>query len=180
MLTPLELTGRARTHLEPFPELGCALHRKAGVALLAMRETASAQGIDLAVASGHRGIERQVAIWNGKFRGERPLLDRHGAELERVRLTDREAVDAILAWSALPGASRHHWGSDVDLIDRAAVPRDYRIELTTAEFAHGLFAQLSIDVLAEALAASSMDAREQVLARLPELYVRYVVSVDGP
>ena len=34
--------------------------------------------------------------------------------------------DAILLWSALPGASRHHWGTDFDVFDRAAVPPDYR------------------------------------------------------
>jgi len=224
MWTALELTGRARTHLEQYPELDCALHREVGAALLAMRDAARADGVELGVVSGHRSIERQVALWNGKFRGERRLLDRRGAELVRARLTDRQAVDAILAWSALPGASRHHWGTDVDLIDRAAMPPGYPVELTVDEFTQGRFARLarwlaahagrfgffrpyasdrggiqpepwhlsyarlavpalealSIDVLAQALAASSMDAREQVLARLPELYERYVVSVDPP
>jgi LAS superfamily LD-carboxypeptidase LdcB len=31
-------------------------------------------------------------------------------------------VFAILRWSALPGASRHHWGTDVDVFDRSALP----------------------------------------------------------
>jgi hypothetical protein len=26
-----------------------------------------------------------------------------------------------LTWSALPGGSRHHWGTDIDVYDRAAV-----------------------------------------------------------
>ncbi len=224
MLTALELTGRACTHLEPFPELGCALHPETGAALLALRAAARVQGIDLGIVSGHRDLGRQVALWNGKFRGERRLLDRRGAEIERARLGDREAVDAILAWSALPGASRHHWGSDVDVIDRAAVPPGYRVELTREEFSDGVFARLSrwlganaarfgffrpyardrggilpepwhlshagvaqpalaglsLERLAEAVAVSSMDAREQVLARIPELSARYVVAVDAP
>jgi LAS superfamily LD-carboxypeptidase LdcB len=49
-----------------------------------------------------------------------------------------------LLWSALPGASRHHWGTDVDLIDRRAIPPDYRVELTREEFAPaGPFAPLA-------------------------------------
>ena len=38
-------------------------------------------------------------------------------------------------WSALPGASRHHWGTDVDLIDARAVAPDYRVQLLPEEYA---------------------------------------------
>ena len=48
-----------------------------------------------------------------------------------------ERVDAILLWSALPGASRHHWGTDVDLIDARAIEPGYRVRLTRDEFAAG-------------------------------------------
>jgi LAS superfamily LD-carboxypeptidase LdcB len=51
-----------------------------------------------------------------------------------LRLDDAERVRAILIWSALPGASRHHWGTDFDVIDRAAVAPDYRPQLTVEEF----------------------------------------------
>ena len=30
-------------------------------------------------------------------------------------------IETILLWSALPGGSRHHWGTDVDVFDAAAV-----------------------------------------------------------
>jgi LAS superfamily LD-carboxypeptidase LdcB len=50
---------------------------------------------------------------------------------------------AILTWSALPGASRHHWGTDLDLID-AATPPGRQAALTATEFAPGgPFAALS-------------------------------------
>jgi LAS superfamily LD-carboxypeptidase LdcB len=63
--------------------------------------------------------------------------------LEAKQLAPAERVAAILHWSALPGASRHHWGTDLDLIDRKAVDADYRVELTAAEFAPpGPFAPL--------------------------------------
>ena len=30
-------------------------------------------------------------------------------------------MHAILLWSALPGASRHHWGTDLDVFDKRSV-----------------------------------------------------------
>ena len=55
-----------------------------------------------------------------------------------------ERVDAILAWSAIPGGSRHHWGSDVDVIDAAAMPDGYQVQLQPAEYApDGVFARLA-------------------------------------
>jgi LAS superfamily LD-carboxypeptidase LdcB len=52
-------------------------------------------------------------------------------------LSPAERIEAILLWSALPGASRHHWGTDVDLIDRHATQPDFRPQLTPEEFAPG-------------------------------------------
>jgi len=42
-----------------------------------------------------------------------------------------------LRWSALPGASRHHWGSDMDIWDSAAVSDDYQLQLSPDEYAVG-------------------------------------------
>ncbi|MFV0278041.1 MAG: M15 family metallopeptidase, partial [Parahaliea sp.] len=36
-----------------------------------------------------------------------------------------------------PGTSRHHWGTDLDVFDAAAVSRDYALQLTPAEAAPG-------------------------------------------
>ena len=33
-------------------------------------------------------------------------------------MTEADIVEAILVWSALPGASRHHWGTEIDVYDR--------------------------------------------------------------
>ena len=70
-LTRLELTGRARTHVQEVAELGCVLHPQAAIALLALRHAARRDGIDLQAVSGFRDFERQLAIWNGKFSGAR-------------------------------------------------------------------------------------------------------------
>jgi LAS superfamily LD-carboxypeptidase LdcB len=111
---------------------------------LNLRRAALQDGIDLVPVSSFRDFARQLAIWNGKFSGERPLLDAAGQAIDPLSLSPAERVAAILRWSALPGASRHHWGTDVDLVDRKATPPDYRIRLTPEEFiAPGPFAALA-------------------------------------
>jgi LAS superfamily LD-carboxypeptidase LdcB len=65
------------------------------------------------------------------------MNDADGVPVTAASLTPDERVDAILLWSALPGASRHHWGTDVDLIDRNAVSNGYQAQLVAAEFAGG-------------------------------------------
>jgi LAS superfamily LD-carboxypeptidase LdcB len=225
MLNSLELTGRSDTHVLAVPELRCTLERQTVSGAVALVAAARADGMDLAIVSSYRDFDRQVGIWNGKFRGERPLLDRTGVPIDPAALDDDGRVDAILLWSALPGASRHHWGTDIDVVDRSAVPAGYQPQLTQAEFAptgpfarlndwlaknmlrFGFFRPYSTDrggvqpepwhlsfapvasralagltqaVLADAVFGSRMAGRERVLARLPELYERFVRGIDPP
>jgi LAS superfamily LD-carboxypeptidase LdcB len=225
MFNSLELTGRSSTHVREVPELNCTLHGAAVQAALEMREAARACGIELAIVSSFRDFDRQLAIWNAKFSGERPLLDRAGRALRPAELSASALVDAILIWSALPGASRHHWGTDMDVIDRAAVSADYRAQLVPSEYegsgpfaklnawlaqhmasfgffrpyttdrggvqpepwhlsfapvAQAALAGLTPEVLRAALATSGLYGRETVLARLPQIYARYVSAIDPP
>ena len=39
-----------------------------------------------------------------------------------------------MRWSAIPGSSRHHWGTDLDVYDAAAVTPDYQVQLTPQEW----------------------------------------------
>ena len=137
-MNALELTGRARTHVVDVPDLHCTIHRDVVTPLRDLSRAAWAEaGIELAAVSAFRDFERQRAIWNAKWRGERVLLDRTGRPLEAVTLDPDARIDAILAWSALPGASRHHWGTDIDVIDRAAMTQGYRAQLIPQEYAPG-------------------------------------------
>jgi LAS superfamily LD-carboxypeptidase LdcB len=133
----LELTGRSRTHIEQLDDLRVALHRAAVAPFLALREAAAREGIDIRPYSGFRDFDAQVAIWNRKFRGERPLYDRNGSVRDHASLDAEQLVDAILVWSAVPGASRHHWGSEIDVFDAAAMPEGYRVQLLPEEYASG-------------------------------------------
>lgn len=133
MLNELELTGRARTHVVQRDDLGAALHPALIEPFLALREAAAREGIELAVCSGFRDFEAQCRIWNMKYRGERPCYDARGNILDHATLVAGGMIDAILGWSALPGASRHHWGCEIDVIDRAGLPADYRVRLLPDE-----------------------------------------------
>src|SRR5262249_52799990 len=122
LLNPAQLTGRTRGHVRDWQELQCSLHPETARAFVALSAAAREAGLGPAAASGFRDFDRQRAIWNDKYAGRRPLLDRSGLPLDPRVMTDPEIVEAILHWSALPGASRHHWGTEIDVIDRAALP----------------------------------------------------------
>jgi len=87
--------------------------------------------------SSFRDFDRQLLIWNAKARGERELLDRQGRPLDPRALGEEQLVDAILAWSALPGASRHHWGTEIDVVDGRVLPEGERAPLLVAEYGPG-------------------------------------------
>jgi len=136
-----EVTGQSRGHLREVEHLPaparCFLHRDVVGPYLAMRAAAAIDGIDLVAFSGFRDFERQLAIWNGKFRGERPVQDRAGQPFDIRTRSPIDRVNAILWWSALPGASRHHWGTDFDVMDAAALPVGYQLQAVPAEYQRG-------------------------------------------
>jgi len=139
-----QLTGRDRGHLVELEAPRCALHRFAVRPFLALREAAARAGFDLVPVSSFRDFDRQRAIWNAKFRGERPALDRRGRRVDLAPLDARARVEAILLWSALPGMSRHHWGSDIDVADGCALARGHVPKLEAWEYRRGgPFAALS-------------------------------------
>jgi LAS superfamily LD-carboxypeptidase LdcB len=132
-----ELTGRARTHIVELPDGSGAVHHHVKTAFESMRRAAATDGFELVAESSFRDFDRQLAIWNDKYSGKRPMFDAAGRPLDVHSLTPAHRITEILRWSALPGASRHHWGTDLDLIDRKAIPPDYRVQLLPAEFAGG-------------------------------------------
>lgn len=143
-MNPLELTGRTRSHIEQLEDPRVALHREVVEPFLALRAAAAKEGIDITPSSAFRDFRSQAEIWNRKFRGERPLYDRAGNPREHASLNEEQIVEAILVWSAVPGASRHHWGSEIDVYDRAAMPEGYRVKLLPEEYVPGgVFARLA-------------------------------------
>lgn len=80
---------------------------------------AQKNGIDFAVASAYRSYERQLLIWNEKVQGKRPIRDAQDNIINIQKLNETELLNAILIWSHIPGVSRHHWGTDLDVFDAA-------------------------------------------------------------
>jgi len=138
------LTGRDRDHVVTVAEPACMLHPAAASALKRMRRAAARSGIDLTPASSYRDFATQVRIWNEKWTGRRALLDPAGRPIEAARLGPARRVAAILVWSAPPGGSRHHWGTEIDVYDRAALAPGARLGLVPEEYApEGPFARLT-------------------------------------
>jgi LAS superfamily LD-carboxypeptidase LdcB len=136
-VTADELTGQARTHIATLTDPHCMLHAQVVQPFLNLRRAANSDGFDLQPLSSFRDFARQLEIWNGKFSGERPMYDGSGMQLEAATLAPFERITAILLWSALPGASRHHWGTDLDLIDGRANASGFKDKLMPATFAPG-------------------------------------------
>lgn len=112
---------------------GGRLHPQVVDALQPLVVAAEQAGFQPAVASGYRNFERQLAIFNAKARGQRALLDEQGQPLVAGHLSDEQRLAAILRWSALPGLSRHHWGTDLDIYDAGVCVDGYQLQLTQAE-----------------------------------------------
>jgi LAS superfamily LD-carboxypeptidase LdcB len=133
MLNEFEVTGRARTHVEQVLEPRFAAQPGVVRAFLAMRTAAAADGFDLQPFSTFRDYDTQLRIWNNKFTGKRPLYDRQGQVRDRAAMSPPDIVECILNWSALPGGSRHHWGTDIDVVDGRAMPPGYSPKLLPEE-----------------------------------------------
>ena len=72
-----------------------------------MEAAAKRDGIYLKIVSAYRGFERQKLIWNNKY--EKYTND--------FSLEPEKAISEIIRFSTVPGTSRHHWGTDIDIID---------------------------------------------------------------
>ena len=138
-----EWTGRARSHVRQYSQPRFAARPEVADAFLALREAALDDGINLLPAASWRPFEAQLKIWNRKFSGEATLYDIDGNPRERAGMTLEDVVWGILGWSGFPGATRRHWGTDIDVFDRAALPVGQKPRLLPQEVApDGVFAPL--------------------------------------
>ncbi|MEP1445122.1 MAG: M15 family metallopeptidase [Paraglaciecola sp.] len=114
------------------------------VAFKHMQAAAAQDKVDLQIVSSYRGFQRQLQIWNNKWSGNTTLLDANENTLNAATLTDLEKLQTILTWSALPGASRHHWGTDIDVYDKKSVEsRQHKFQLVCSEYDNGPCTELN-------------------------------------
>ncbi len=91
---------------------GMFMHREAYAAFLDMHRAASGAGVDLVIVSAMRTFAHQKRIWENKWNGRQVLF---GGILATSIGDPVERSREILRFSAMPGTSRHHWGTDIDL-----------------------------------------------------------------
>jgi len=85
---------------------GLFLQREAYAAFKKMANAARQEGVTLTIISATRTFNHQKNIWEKKWINL----------LTQVKEPKDRALK-ILEYSAMPGASRHHWGTDIDLND---------------------------------------------------------------
>lgn len=76
-------------------------------AFLRMQQAAKESGIHIDIVSAYRNYDRQQYIWNKKFK-----------KYLSKGLSKKEAANKIIEYSTYPGTSRHHWGTDIDIIQK--------------------------------------------------------------
>ena len=132
-----ELTGQTTGHLV-WEELDQTyIHKDVSAKFQILKKLASNEGFSLGVVSGFRSFDLQKSIIEKKVSGERPILDDSGQIKKVEELSQSELLFSILRWSALPGLSRHHWGTDFDIYDKESIPKNYSIQLTPDEYENG-------------------------------------------
>jgi LAS superfamily LD-carboxypeptidase LdcB len=142
------ITGSTDTHLVSIDQgqddsVNQLIHKQVLTPFLDLQEAAKNAGFAIKICSAYRSFDRQLLIWNGKASGMRPVMDPFGKPINIQALSPWQKIQAILRWSALPGASRHHWGTDFDIFDAKAMPEGYKIQLTPEEVqGDGLFAPM--------------------------------------
>lgn len=92
---------------------GMVMRAEAYADYVRMYEAAARDGIDLIIRSATRNHDYQKGIWERKWTGATILSDGTNAAVDISDDTSR--ARKILQYSSMPGTSRHHWGTDIDL-----------------------------------------------------------------
>ncbi|MDP8080162.1 M15 family metallopeptidase [Phocoenobacter skyensis] len=141
------LTGKSKAHLVSLPHTPSNHHflqQEVINAFLALQQRAKKAGFNLQPASTFRNFERQKGIWNAKFNGTRKVHDDNSEPLDLSQMNEWQKCQAILRWSAVAGASRHHWGTEIDVFDPDLLPSNQSLQLEPWEYqAGGYFAEFA-------------------------------------
>ncbi len=88
-----------------FARANVYLQKETYAAFLKMRKAALQEGIELYIISGTRSFNDQRSKWEGKWAAP---------EFSAIKNPAQRALK-LLRWWSMPGTSRHHWGTDIDL-----------------------------------------------------------------
>ncbi|MDG5492831.1 M15 family metallopeptidase [Psychroserpens sp. SPM9] len=85
---------------------GYKLREEANDAFIKLSAEALKSDIRIQVVSSYRSFEHQKKIWERKYK-----------QNINKGLSPKESIKKIIEYSTIPGTSRHHWATDIDLID---------------------------------------------------------------
>lgn len=85
---------------------GYKLRKEAHLAFLKLKAAALKEGINIQVVSSYRNFDHQKRIWKRKYN-----------RYINQGLTAPQSIKKIIEYSTIPGTSRHHWGTDLDIVD---------------------------------------------------------------
>jgi LAS superfamily LD-carboxypeptidase LdcB len=77
-----------------------------------MKQAAKKDGVNLTIISAARNFNHQKRIWEAKWNGIRLV---GGKNLKQSIPDEKTRALEILKYSSMPGTSRHHWGTDIDI-----------------------------------------------------------------
>lgn len=98
-----DLIGKGKIPLEGN---GYKLRKEASERFLAMKNAATKAGFTIYSVSSFRSYDRQNGIWTRKY-------NRYKSQ----GLSPQQSIEKIIEYSTIPGTSRHHWGTDLDIVD---------------------------------------------------------------
>lgn len=82
------------------------MNKEARIAFEKMKTAALKDGINIEVVSAYRSFQKQKNIFENKYK-----------RFINEGLSPIQSVEKIIEYSTIPGTSRHHWGTDIDIID---------------------------------------------------------------
>jgi zinc D-Ala-D-Ala carboxypeptidase len=99
---------------------GFTLRQETFASFKEMQRSAAKNGIRLRIISATRTFNDQKRIWENKWNAKTPVSTDTGEFLPKPNsrsdnLTREQRALRILEFTAMPSASRHHWGTDFDL-----------------------------------------------------------------
>ena len=103
-----ELMGKVNPTLQ---REGYKLRKKAFLAFSRMKAEAAKNGFKIKAVSSYRNYDHQSRIWENKYK-----------KFTASGMSPTKAIDKIIQYSTIPGTSRHHWGTDIDIVDGSVKP----------------------------------------------------------
>ena len=85
---------------------GYLMRKEAFDAFIEMEQAAIKEGLSIHVVSSYRNYDHQKRIWERKYKNN-----------VASGMSPMDSMKKIIEYSTIPGTSRHHWGTDIDIVD---------------------------------------------------------------